>query len=156
MHQISEYIENPNLALMDAFQMDSFRKFMEDNDIEIMVIDREDGSQEHIQALSTRSVNQVVRRILASCEESGIELKRWICSKDEFDLCAKFELPIGEKMRQLDEFLKSKKGQISLVGLDVILFISSAAALGFFLTLVAVLGLLNNYFIELCNCPYTV
>lgn len=156
MHQISEYIENPNLALMDAFQMESFRNFMEESDIEIMVVDRGDGTQEHVQALSMRSLNQVLRRIFVQCEESGINLKRWICSKDEFDLCAKFELPIGKKMRQLDEFLKSKKTQISLVGLDVVLFIFSAATLGFFLTLVAVLGLLNNYLIELCNCPFTV
>ncbi|MDO9554883.1 hypothetical protein, partial [Rhodonellum sp.] len=148
--------ENPNLALIDAFQLESFREFMEESDIELVVVDRGDGTQAHIQALSLRSVNQVLRRIIKRCEESGVDLKKWICDKDEFDLCRKLDLPIGERMRQLDEFFRYKRAQAAIIVVDVLLAILAPPTFGLFLTLLAVLGWLNNYFLELCDCSNRV
>ena len=84
---------------------------MDTDDFEMIAIDQGDGTQKQVQALSGRSVKKVIGKIIARAREKGVDMKNWICSSAEkggFDLCSKLNTPIGELMRQLDDYLKKR------------------------------------------------
>ena len=152
MATISNYENNLQQALIDAATEPSLQQFIEPSDVETMLVDLGDGTQAEVQALSSAAVRKFIERILAKARQAGIDIKSWICSKAEFDLCQKLsETSVGEVMRQLDEFLRNKwaQGGIATTGL-ITLF--TLPALGAALAIFSAVGFLNNVFIDLCEC----
>jgi hypothetical protein len=152
MPTIDDYVNNPELALIDAVRDPGIRAFVTPEDVETVTVTQADGTQVQVQALSRKGAKAVVQRIVAKAQAAGIDLQDWICSPTEFNLCAKLNTPLGERMRQLDSFLKNKwtQGGLTAVGL-VTLF--TLPAVGTALTLFGTLGFVNNIFVELCECP---
>ena len=152
MASIDDYIRNPLQALIDAAADPGLRQFIEPSDLELVAVDLGDGRQVEVQALSRRAVRRVIERILAKGREAKVDIKAWICSSAEFDLCSKLDMPLGQLMRELNEFLKNKwaQGGLNALGLAA-LFINPAV--GISLTIFGVLGFVNNVFVELCDCP---
>jgi len=152
MATISDYENNLQQALIDAAAEPSLQQFIEPSDIETILVDLGDGTQAEAQALSSAAVREFIERILAKARQAEIDIKSWICSKDEFDLCQKLsETSVGEVMRQLDEFLRKKwaQGGIAATGLITIF---TLPALGVALAIFSAVGFLNNVFIDLCEC----
>jgi len=152
MNTINDYAANPNLALIDAVNNPAFKEFIEDTDIEKIPVDRGDGTQMEVQALSGRTVKRVIEKIIKKARESGADMENWICSPDEFNLCGKLKnTPAGQVMRDLNDFLHSKiveggaatAGTLALVGLP---------GLGWFLGIFSALGFINRVFVEFCRC----
>ena len=97
----------------------------------------------------------MIDRIIAQGRQAGIDIKAWICSPTEFDLCSKLNTPVGELMRKLDAFLKRKwtQGGMNAAGL-VTLF--TALAVGIALTIFGAIGFANHVFVDLCQCSIPV
>ncbi len=151
MPSITDYENNINQALIDAVAEPSIREFMDESDVEIIAIDIGDGMQAQVEALTGDSVRKIIERIIGKSQKAGVDMKNWICSEDEFNLCSKLGTSVGELMRNLDCFLKQKaaQGGLILVGLATLF---GAAAWGVALTIFGALGFVNNHFIELCGC----
>jgi hypothetical protein len=152
MPTITDYALNPQQALIDAAAEPALRRFIDASDLEILTIDLGDGTQAQVQAIARGSVQKVIKRIISEGRQAGIDIKQWICSPDEFNLCSKLDTPTGERMRQLDTFLKNKwaQGGINAAGLITIFTLQP---LGIVLTILSALGFVNNVFVELCDCP---
>lgn len=155
MTSITDYVKDPQKALIDAAADPSLRQYMEPSDIESVFIDYGDGLRAEAEALAGRSVRKFIDRITDKAAQAGVNLMEWICSSEEFNLCSKLDTAVGELMCQLDDFLKNKiaQGGIAAAGL-ITLF--TAPALGAALTIFGALGFVNNAFVELCNCPVRV
>ena len=152
MASIDDYARDSQKALIDVAAEPSLRRFIDASDLEWVTVDQGDGTQAQVQALARGAIRKVVNRIVAEGRKAGVDIKSWICSRDEFDLCSKLETPVGDRMRQLDAFLKSKwtQGGLAATGL-ITLF--TLPALGVALTIFSALGFVNNVFVELCECP---
>jgi hypothetical protein len=150
-HSIDDYARDPQLAMIDAAADPWFRQFIEPTDIELVPVNLGGGVQAQAQALARGAVRRVIDRILAKLLAAGIDLKNWICSRDEFDLCSKLNTPIGDLMRQLHDSLRNRFvecGQLVLgvVGLKI-------PILGTFLLIFSGVAFINNAILELCDCP---
>jgi hypothetical protein len=156
MAQINDYVDNLQRALIDAAGNPTFRRFIEPDDIESVAVDRGDGTQGQEQALAGRSARKVIEKILAQAQAAGVDMKSWICSPNEFNLCAKLKgTSVGNAMRQLDAFLKNKWAQAGAAAGGLVAAFgafASAAALGSFLAVLAAVGFVNNAFVDLCDC----
>lgn len=152
MATLLDYQNNPNRVLIDAVADPSIRKFIDASEIELVSIDLGGGLQGQAQALKKGSVRDVIERIVKKAKASGADLKYWICSKSEFNLCNKLNTPVGELMRQLHAFLDKKivQGGIAISGVASLF---GTPAIGAALTIFAALGFINSVFIEMCNCP---
>ena len=153
MTTINDYVTDPNRALIDAATDPMFSQFMEPDDFELISVDRGDGTQIQVQALSRRSIRRVIEKILRQTRDVGVDIKTWICSPDEFNLCSKLKTPLGELMRDLHKFLESKWTQGGLVIVGFITITATPAVSAFFAIFSAV-GFINSAFVELCNCPH--
>jgi hypothetical protein len=152
MASFDDYIKNPEQALIDAAADPGLRQFIEPSDLELVAVDRGDGTQAEVQALSRKAIRRVVERIIARGRELKINIKDWICSPEEFDLCSKLDMPIGQLMRMLNEAMKKKlvKGGLQAAALAA-LFIN--APVGATLEIFNAIGFINDVFVELCDCP---
>lgn len=152
MATLLDYQNNPRRVLIDAVADPSIRQFIDASEIELVSIDLGGGLQGQAQALKKGSVRDVIERIIKKAKASGADLKYWICSRSEFNLCAKLNTPVGELMHQLHVFLDNKvvQGGIAISGV-VSLF--GTPAIGAALTIFTALGFFNSVFIKLCNCP---
>jgi hypothetical protein len=153
MPSVADYEKNLQQVLIDAAAEPSISQFIDPNDLELITVDNADGSQSQVQALSRGAVRRVVERILAQGRQVDIDIKHWICSPDEFNLCAKLDTPVGKLMRDLDSFLKSKLTQGGLHATGLVMLFSPFPAVGVALTIFGALGFVNNVFVELCDCP---
>lgn len=151
MPSIDDYARDPQKALIDAAAEPSLRRFIDPSDLELVTVDRGDGTQAQVQALARGAVRKVVDRIIAEGRKAGIDMKSWICSRDEFDLCSKLNTPVGDRMRKLDAFLKSKWTQGGIAAASLITLFT-LPAVGAALTIFGALGFVNNVFVELCEC----
>ena len=151
MALIDDYVKNPQQALIDAAADPGLRQFIEPSDLELVAVDLGDGRQAEVQALSGRAVRRVIERIVTRGREVGINIQAWICSPVEFDL-SKLDMPLGQLMRELNEFLKNKwaQGGVTVLGLAAL---GMNPAVGAALTIFGALGFINNVFVELCDCP---
>src|SRR5438270_2135220 len=119
MSSIADYQRNPEKVLIDIATNPAFQQFIDPSDLESVVVDLGDGTQAQVQALRQGSVRKVIDRIVTKGRQAGIDIKHWICSPDEFDLCSKLDNPIGELMRELNDFLNHKwvQGGVQAAGL---------------------------------------
>lgn len=125
---------------------------MEPADLELITVDLRDGTQAQVQALARPAIGKVIKRIIAKGQKAGVDIKKWICSPDDFDLCSKLNTPPGELMRELDAFLNNKAAQGGAVVLGLVaIFVNPV--LGASLAIFSALGFVNNVFVELCDCP---
>ena len=152
MHSLDYYTEHPDQVLIDAAADPVFRSVMDPTDVQLVTLDRGDGTQVQVEALSRGSIRKVFERVLRRCREKGVELKRWICSSEDFNLCAKLNTPVGALMRQLHEFLERKWAERG-VALAHIFTIGAALPVEAFLGIVTALFLVNKELVELCDCP---
>jgi hypothetical protein len=153
MASFDDYIKNPEQALIDAATDPGLRQFIEPSDLELVAVDLGDGTQSQVQALSRKSIRRVVERIIARGQELKVNLKAWICSPEEFDLCSQLDkMPIGQAMRLLNEFMKKKfvKGGLHAAALGA-LFMNPAVTAS--LEIFNAIGFINDVFVELCDCP---
>ena len=127
MPPIEDYASNPQRVLIDAAADPSFKPYIEPGDLESITVDTGDGRQAQVQALRRSSVRRVIERILAKGRETGTDLKKWICSPDEFDLCSKLDTPVGELLREVDAFLKNKAAQGGTVVLGLVAIFTNPA-----------------------------
>lgn len=157
MAVIDDYARDIQRVLIDAAQDEVFRNFIEATDLEPVVIDLGDGTQAQAQALKRSSVREVLQRLMAAAMQAGVDLKQWICSADEFDLCRKLANSFpGAVMRELHDFLRRRWTQATTVALGAIAAFAQIAAVltaGKFLAILAAIGFVNREFLELCNCP---
>lgn len=156
MAAIDNYAQDPQRALIDAASNPVFKAVLDAEDYEVVPVDQGDGTQGQAQAVKATSVKKAVRRIIAAAREVGVDVRHWICSKDEFNLCSKLNTPIGDLMRQLNAFLKSvfTEAVLHLLGLvATFVTIAGAAAAGTFLGIFSAVGFINKVFVELCACP---
>lgn len=154
MTTIHEYINNEQKTLIDAAADPVIRRFIDESDLETLTIDLGDGTQSQVEALSIGSIKEIIRKIMDEATNSGVELKYYICSDLEFNLCAKLDLPVGELMVNLDAFLRSKKVEGGLILAGLILLCMEPTAVAPMLTILSSLGFVNNAFIELCECNF--
>jgi hypothetical protein len=156
MASFDDYIKNPEQALIDAATDPGLSQFIEPSDLGSVTVQRDDGTQVQVQALSRKSIRRVVERIIARGRELKINIKDWICSPEEFDLCSKLDMPIGQLMRLLNESMKNKlaQGGLHAVALGA-LFMNPAvgAPVAASLEIFNFIGFINDVFVELCNCP---
>ena len=147
-----DYAADMNRALVDAADDSIFKQFMEPDDFESIVVTLDSGHgvqmQAQAQALARGSVRRVLERILAQARSAGADMKDWICSPSEFNLCAKLDTPLGKLMRQLHDFLENKWAE----GGNIIADIFASALLGHFLLVFSAVGFVNKVFVELCDC----
>ena len=150
--RIDDYAQNPQQALIDAAAEPALRRFIDDSDLEWVTVDRGDGTQAQVQALARGSVRKVIERIVAEGRAVQANIKDWICSPNEFNLCAKLDTPPGKLMRLLNDFLNTKymEGGIEVAGLAALF---TAPAVGIALQIFSALGFINRVFVELCDCP---
>ena len=155
MATIEEYAQNPDRALIDALTEPGLRQYIQAADIEVLTVTMPNGSQAQVQALSPKSVATVLQRILTKARANGVRLEPWICSPNEFDLCAKLKLPAGQRMRELDTFLGNKwtQGGLNAAGVVTLFAVPGGQVAGAALTIFGVLGWINNFFVTLCKCP---
>ena len=156
MPTIDDYANNLELALVDAVTDPVFKAFIEPSDLQAVLVDRGDGTQAQVQALSKRSVRRAIEKIVMRAQTAGLDMKAWICSPDEFDLCSKLNTPVGELMRKLNAFLKGKFAEGGAVtAACVVAFTAPPVAAMFtqFLAVFAAVGFVNKAFVELCDCP---
>ncbi|HEY0879850.1 MAG TPA: hypothetical protein VGE10_15485 [Zeimonas sp.] len=157
MAAIDDYARDIQRALIDAAQDEVFRNFIDPTDIETVVVDLGDGTQMQAQALKRSSVREVLRRLIAAAMQAGVDLKQWICSPDEFNLCRKLANSFpGAVMRELHDFLRSRWTQattVALGGLAAFAQIAAVLTAGKFLAILAAIGFVNKEFVELCDCP---
>jgi hypothetical protein len=151
---IEEYARSPDRALIDVLTEPGLAQYVEDADKELLTVTMPDGTQGQVQALSRRSVATFLRRIVEKAQARGVQLEAWMCSPNEFDLCRKLKLPVGERMRQLDAFLgkKGTQGGLSAAGIVVLFAVPGGQVASAALHIFAALGCINNYFVTLCNC----
>lgn len=152
MPSIEDYERNLDQVLIDAVSDPVFRSQMEHGDIELIVVDRGDGTLAQVEALSRGSVGRVLERLMQRCKNKGADLKSWICSKDKFDLCAKLDWPPGKLMRALHAFTSNKWVEDGLVLVDVFT-LPTAPPVGIFFTIFGGLCLVNRRIVVLCGCP---
>lgn len=152
MPSIEEYAADLNRALVDAADDPIFKQFMEPGDLELITVTLDNGHgmqvQTQAQALSRGSIRRVLERILTGARNAGADMKDWICSPSEFNLCAKLDTPLGKLMRQLHDFLDSKWTE----GGEIIADIFASALVGHFLLVFTAVGFINGAFVELCDC----
>jgi hypothetical protein len=93
MPSIDDYAADLNLALVDAAADPIFKQFMEPDDVEVTTITLDNGHgirvQAQAQALARGSIRRVLERILEGARNAGADMRQWICSRSEFNLCAK-------------------------------------------------------------------
>ncbi|MCE0496925.1 MAG: hypothetical protein LV481_03145 [Methylacidiphilales bacterium] len=149
---INDYETDLDRARRDAAANPLFRDFLESGDFEMMVVDGGDGTQMQVQALAGRSVQRVLEKVSAWAREKGVDMKEAICSPNGFNLCSKLNMPVGQRMRELDAFLKSMwtEGALAIAGVAAI---AANPAFGWFLAIFGALGFINKAFVGLCNCP---
>jgi hypothetical protein len=152
MASFDDYIKNPEQALIDAATDPGLRQFIEPSDLGFVTVQLGDGTQAQVQALSRKAIRRVVERIIARGHELKVNIKTWICSPEEFDLCSKLDMPIGQLMRMLNEFMKNKfvKGGVHAAALGA-LFMNPAVTAS--LEIFNAIGFINDAFVELCDCP---
>jgi len=148
MRSVEDYASDLNRALIDAAADPVFKKFMEPDDFELVTLDMGDGTQAQVQALSRASIQRVIERILERARKAGADMKDWICSPEKFNLCAKLNLPLGELMRQLHDFLDSQWVQSGLF----IATVFGAPVGGHFLQILTGVGLGYGALARLCAC----
>lgn len=151
MPSIADYAADPNRALIDAAADPVFKQFMEPDDFETVSVDRGDGVQAQVQALSKKSIRRVLDRIIQRARQKGVDIKEWICSPTEFDLCGRLKkTKPGQVMRALHGFLKRKdvEGGFALAAILAI----PAPAFGAFLAIFCGVGFVNKALVELCDC----
>ena len=151
MAPIDDYVNDPDQALIDAITDPNIREYIEPQEIVTLTISMPDGTQAQIQALSRASIKAVLGRILQKGRAAQVRIRDLICSPDEFNLCEKLQTPTGELLRQLDSFLKSKWTQGGM-GAAGVVTIFAFTPIGNAISIFAALGLINNFFIELCDC----
>lgn len=156
MAVIDDYARDIQRVLIDAAQDEVFRNFIDATDLESVVIDLGDGTQAQAQALKRSSVREVLQRLMAAAARAGVDLKHWICSADEFDLCRKLANSFpGAVMRELHDFLRRRWTPATTVALGAVAAFAQIAAVltaGKFLAILAAIGFVNKEFLELCNC----
>lgn len=151
MHSIQEYVEDINLALYDAANDPVFMAFMEPTDFETVAI-AVGSVQEQVRALSRQSTQKVINKIIARAKAGGSDIRKWICSPDEFDLCSKLHtLLMARLMVELHRFLEEHipKNAESLAEV----FTIAVPGLEPFLRVFAAVGLASSALVWLCNCP---
>jgi hypothetical protein len=152
MPSIEDYERNLDQVLIDAASDPVFRSQMEPADIELIVVDRGDGTLAQVQALSRRSVHRVLERLMQRCKNKGADLKGWVCSKDKFDLCSKLDWPPGKLMRALHAFTSKEWVEGGFVLVDVFT-LPAAPPVGAFFTIFGGLCFVNGRIVVLCGCP---
>lgn len=157
MALIDKYIANKQRAFIDAINDPVFQNFIDPNDIETVSFDFGNGTQGQAQALKKTSVKAVIKRILDKARLVGVDLLHWICSPAEFDLCYKLiKSPSGVVIKELNDFLSSRFGQATTAALSVVAEFGSlvnVAAVGQFVAILVVLGIVQKEFAMLCRCP---
>jgi hypothetical protein len=152
MSSIEDYERNLDQVLIDAASDPVFRSQMEPGDIELILVDRGDGTQAQVEALSRGSVQRVLDRLMRRCKDKGADLKGWVCSKDKFDLCSKLDWPLGKLMRALHAFTSNVWVEGGFVVADVF-SLPAAPPVGVFLTIFGGLCFVNGRIVVLCGCP---
>jgi hypothetical protein len=153
MAKIDDYANDLNKALIDAANDPIFQSVMQQSDYSLINVTLSNGAQGQVRALKKSSVKDVLKRVFVKVKSAGDDLKNWICSPDEFDLCNKLDAGVtGVLMRDLDNFLKNKKVKAGMQIAKI-----ATLPLGFsyagFLTIVSAVGFVNNAILELCDCP---
>jgi hypothetical protein len=91
MPSLADYESDLNRALIDAAANPVFTQFMQPDDFELIAVDIGGGIQAQAQALSIPSIRRVLDRMMQQARQKGVDIKEWICSPIEFDLCAKLK-----------------------------------------------------------------
>lgn len=151
MPWFEDYSNDLNRALIDAAKDPVFQQFMEPSDIDLVNVDLGNGIQAQAQALSRASIQRVIERILERARKAGADMKDWICSPKKFNLCDKLNLPLGELMRQLHDFLDNEWVQSGLL----IATVFGAPVGGHFLQILTGVGLGYGALAKLCACKPT-
>jgi hypothetical protein len=149
MPSFEEYANNLNLALIEATENPVFLHFMEPDDIETVAYDLGNGLQAQEQALARASVQRVIERIFKWAQDAGVNLHHLICSKDKFNLCAKLNLPPGELMRQLHDFLAN---EFVAAGLLIAGAAITAPIWAHFLLILSAIGIGFGVLAKICGC----
>jgi hypothetical protein len=157
MALIDDYIADPQRALIDAAADPVFQHFITPEDLTPVVVDLGGGLQGQVMTVKAEAVGRVLRRLLEAAQQAGIDLKDWICSPREFNLCYQLKnaLP-GVAMTALSDLLVSRIGRLGVTALGAYTAFSSlavAAVLGKFAAVLAVLGWTYHELERLCNCP---
>jgi hypothetical protein len=151
MTQTDRYVDRPQQALIDAAADPVFKDVMDDGDLETLTINVA-GTQMAVLALKRDAVRKVVDRIVARCQKSGADIKHWICSPDEFDLCKRLKTTApGKLMIDLHDFLEKRWTHTGIV-LAHVFVIPAAHVVGAFLAILAGLLVANKELVDLCNC----
>lgn len=151
MHSIQDYAEDIDLALYDAANDPVFTALMDPTDFETIAI--ADGNvQEKVTALSRQSAQKVINKIILRAKAGGHDIRDWICSRKEFDLCSKLDnwtmtRLMVELHQFLEEYIPKEAEQFAEV------FTIAVPALDSFLRIFAAVGLASSAFVSLCNCP---
>jgi hypothetical protein len=149
MPSLADYESDLNRALIDAAANPVFTQFMQPDDFELIAVDIGGGIQAQAQALSIQSIRRVLDRMMQQARQKGVDIKEWICSPIEFDLCAKLKnTKPGQVIRALHDFLRNKK----IEGTFAIIVFIPAPSLHPFLEIFCAVGFINNAFVELCDC----
>src|ERR1700687_261523 len=110
MPSLDDYEGDLDRALIDAAANPAFKAFMKPDDFELTAVARGDGTQAQVQAPSKKSIRQVLERMIQRAHQKGVDLKDWICSPTEFDLCGRLKkTKPGQVMHALHDFLRNKK-----------------------------------------------
>ena len=154
MPSIDDYEMDLQRVLIEAAAEPALRPFIDAADLETRTIDLGDGSQAQVQAIAAGAVKRVIERIVTEARKAGADLKAWICSPDEFNLCARLSGKAGDVMRQLHAFLNKKwtQGGLNAAALAALF---TAPGIGAALTIFSALGFVNAVFVDLCECPLT-
>jgi hypothetical protein len=151
MPGIDDYEMDLQRALIDAAAEPALRPYIDAADLETRTIDLGDGSQAQVQAIAADAVKRVIERLVTQARKAGADLKTWICSPDEFNLCARLGGRTGDVMRQLHAFLNRKWAQGGL-NAAALAALFTLPGIGAALTIFSALGFINNVFVELCDC----
>jgi len=155
MSYLDPYIANIDQATIDVLEHPVFSSFIEESEVVVVTYDSGDGTQYQARALSKDAVGDVLSRLIEAARNAGVDLKDWICSPKNFDLCGKLDSTPGQLMRQLNDFLNNNWTQATTNTLGVIAAFSqlvNAVVLGKFLAILAALSFIGNEIINLCNC----
>jgi len=136
--------------LYDAVDDPALQPFIEESDIET---GSEPGGtvQYQVRVLTTAGAKRVVRRLITTARNAGVDLREWICGtgREDFNLCALLhKLGWTRTMADLDAFLKKKWASWPAAAVGVF----AAGLLAKIITALTVLGFVSRELIEMCGC----
>jgi len=152
---ISDYVRNPDLALVDAISDPGLKSFIAQTDLQVIAVDFGGGVQAQFQALSRGAIEKVLSQYMAKLKQAGADLQSWICHPSEFNLCDKLRNPVSTVTQELEKFLNKRwiKAGIDIVHLSALITgLVSIHVVAASIAIVCVLGNMDGFFRDLCNC----